>query len=129
MRDHAAHEIDIGIAGEGDVHAFVHLLIDGTECGARRTGVAFGLRGGIMPAGLSALHRSVLHAGTMLHLGVVLHYALTHLLMHSRIHAHSRHAHAWHLAVLHAVIHLREGNRAAERKRSGHKADSEFQSH
>ncbi len=37
MRDHPAREVDIGIAGESDVHALMHLGIDGLV-GERSTG-------------------------------------------------------------------------------------------
>jgi hypothetical protein len=31
VRDHALHEIDVGIAGVGNIHRRVHLGVDGVE--------------------------------------------------------------------------------------------------
>jgi hypothetical protein len=121
MRDHALYEVDVSVAGEGNIHPCMHLLIDGVERSAGRAAVAtqaigavpgtsacrFPVAGAFLPAaGLGAVFMpGALTAFMAVHflMNLVMHL-LVHLIVHHGLMATV-------LRMLLRVVHLRISRR------------------
>lgn len=75
MRDHAVYEISVSISSEGDIHRFMHSLIDSMEGSTGGTAVALRFRGA------AVFTPGVLAALPTMHFAVHLFLHLLHVMM------------------------------------------------